>query len=268
MNMPTMLEPYQAAQDIDVIPSYFPIPGLGILPINAFVLRSREPVLIDTGQVLLSDQFMKKLSSVIEPRDIRWLYLTHTDQDHIGSLFAMLEEAPQMRVITTFLALGKLSLVRQLPPERVYLLNPGQTINVGDRTLVALKPPTYDAPETTGFFDARSGALFSADSFGALISEPVEDAAGIGSEALRDGLITWATIDSPWLHTADRKAFAASLNNISFLSPKLILSSHLPAACDMDHELLEIMAEVPAARPFIGPDQQAFEALLKGRAAA
>lgn len=268
MNTPTIFEPYQAAPDIHVIPSYFPIPGLGILPINAFVLKSREPVLIDTGQVLLSDQFMLKLSSIIEPKDLRWLFLTHADQDHIGSLFRLLEAAPGLSVITTFLTLGKLSLFRPLPPDRVYLLNPGQTINVGDRTLAALKPPTYDAPETTIFYDSKAAALFCADSFGALMSQPVEDAAGIGAVELRDGLITWATIDSPWLHIADRKAFAQSLNNISFLSPKLILSTHLPAACDMAEELLKIIAEVPAARPFVGPDQQAFEAMLKGRAAA
>ncbi len=43
MDKPTMFEPYRAAPDIDVLPSYFPVPGYGILPINAFVLRAAEP---------------------------------------------------------------------------------------------------------------------------------------------------------------------------------------------------------------------------------
>lgn len=268
MDTPTIFETYRVTPDIHVIPSYFPIPGLGIIPINAFVLMSREPVLIDTGQVLLSDQFMEKLSSAIEPRDLKWLFLTHTDQDHIGSLFRVLETAPTLRVITTFLALGKISLFKPFPVERVYLLNPGQTINVGDRTLTALKPPTYDAPETTGFYDPKASALFSADSFGALMSQPEEDASGIEPAKLRDGLITWTTIDSPWLHTVDRHAFAKSLDSIRDISPKIILSSHLPAACDMAQELLQLLAQVPAAKPFVGPDQQAFEAMIKGLAAA
>ena len=38
MDKPTIFEPYQAGPDIDVVPAYFPIPGLGILPVNAFVL--------------------------------------------------------------------------------------------------------------------------------------------------------------------------------------------------------------------------------------
>ena len=61
-----------------------------------------------------------------------------------------------------------------MPPERVHLLNPGQRLSVGDRDLLAVRPPTFDAPETTGVFDTRSRALFTADCFGALLAEPAE----------------------------------------------------------------------------------------------
>jgi flavorubredoxin len=262
MDKPMMFEPYQAAPDIDVLPSYFPIPGLGILPINAFVLRAAEPVLVDTGFVLLSGEFMAQLSSVIDPEDLRWLWLTHADPDHIGSIGRLLAEAPALRVITTFLTVGKMSLFRPLPPDRVYLLNPGQSISVGDRTLTAIKPPTYDAPETTGFYDSRSAAFFSADCFGALMSEPVENAAEIGAENLRQGLVKWATVDSPWLHALKTAKFTQALNRIRKLAPKVILSAHLPVAHDMSDELLGYLASAPAAEPFVGPDQPAFEALL------
>lgn len=267
MDKPTMFEPYRAAPEIDVLPSYFPIPRLGILPINAFVLRAAEPVLVDTGQPLLSDEFMARLSSIIDPEDLRWLWLTHDDQDHIGSLYRLLDEVPHLRVITTFLAAGKLSLLRPLPPDRIYLLNPGQSLSVGDRTLTAVRPPTYDSPETTGFYDPRSGAFFSADCFGALMSEPAEDAAQVESPALREGMITWATVDSPWLHSIDRDKFADTLNLVRDMSPKVICSSHLPAARGMADTLLSHLAAVPTASPFVGFDQPAFEAMLAQMAA-
>lgn len=263
MDIPTMFEPYEAAPDIHVIHSYFPLPGYGIIPVNAFVLRAAEPVLVDTGLVPLSDQFMEKLSSVIDPEELCWLWLTHTDQDHIGSLMRILEEVPKLRVITTYLGVGKMSLFRPLPMERVYLLNPGQSIKVGDRTLTALKPPTFDAPETTCFYDSKSDALFSADSFGALMSEPAGNAADIGAEKLREGLIFWAMVDAPWCLMIDRALFDKALDRIRRMSPKLILSAHLPVARDMTEELLGYMSAAPMAQPFIGPDQQGLEAMLQ-----
>jgi flavorubredoxin len=264
MDKPTMFEPYQAAADIDVVPSYFPIPGLGILPVNAFVLKAAQPVLVDTGLVPLSNEFMEKLSSVIDPGDLQWLWLTHTDQDHIGSLWRVLEAAPKLRVITTYLGIGKMSLFEPLPMDRIYLLNPGQSIDVGDRILTAIKPPSYDAPETTGFYDPKTAAFFSSDCFGALMSEPAENAAGIGTENLRDGMVTWATVDAPWLHIVNRNLFAKALDRVRELSPKLILSAHLPVACKMTEVLLEHLGTAPEAQPFVGPDQQALEAMLKG----
>jgi len=264
MDKPTMFEPYQAAADIDIIPSYFPIPGLGILPVNAFVLKASQPVLVDTGLVPLSDEFMESLSSVIDPGDLCWLWLTHTDQDHIGSLWRVLEAAPKLRIITTYLGVGKMSLFEPLPMDRIYLLNPGQSIDVGDRILTAVKPPSYDAPETTGFYDPKTAAFFSSDCFGALMSEPVDNAAGMGAEKLRKGMVFWATVDAPWLHTVDRTLFDKSLNRIRELSAKLILSAHLPVASDMTEELLGNLGAAPEAQPFVGPDQQALEAMLQG----
>ena len=264
MDKPIMFDPYQVAPDVDVLPAYFPIPGFGILPVNAFLIKATQPVLVDTGLVLLRDEFMEKLSSLIDPVDLRWLWLTHSDQDHIGSLQRVLEEAPHLKVITTFLGAGKMSLFQPLPMDRVYFLNPDQSISVGDRTLTAIKPPSYDAPETTGVYDLKSEAFFSADCFGALMSDPVKDAADIGSKGLEEGMLTWTKVDSPWLHMADALLFARTLERVREMSPKVILSGHLPPAHDMADELLRYLGTVPAGKPFVGPDQQALEATLRG----
>ena len=164
-----MVTTYKATPDIDVLTSNIAIPGLGLVPVNAFVLHGSEPVLVDTGAVIERDDFMAALRSVIDPADLKWIWLTHTDFDHIGTLHQLLAENPQLRVITTFLGVGIMGLSDPLPMDRVYLVNPGQTITVGDRTLTAIKPPIFDNPSTTGFHDEKSGAFFSSDCFGALL---------------------------------------------------------------------------------------------------
>jgi len=260
-----MITTYKAAPDIDVLTSNFPVPGFGLIPINAFVVHAAEPVLIDTGAVVESDDFMTALRSVIDPADLRWIWLTHTDYDHIGSLHRLLAENPHIRVITTFLGVGIMGLSAPLPMDRVYLVNPGQTICVGDRTLTAVKPPTFDNPITTGLHDDRSGALFSADCFGALLADVPQRAEDLSDQELRQGQVFWATVDSPWLHSVDCSVLAASLNEIRNLHPTLVLSSHLPAAVGGSLErLLSSVEAVPEAPPFVGPDQAALEQMLAG----
>ena len=253
---------YKVTEDIYALPTFFPVPTLGVLPINAFVLRAREPVLVDTGLIPETDAFMDTLRSVIDPADLRWLWLTHPDPDHIGSIHRLLEEVPHLRVITTFLSVGILSISRPLPPERVYLLNPGQSLDLGDRTLTAVKPPTFDNPATTGLYDARSGAFFSSDAFGAVLAEPAQEAGDIPAADLSQGQLLWGTVDAPWIHKVDRSMFARELAGLREMAPELILSAHLPPARRQTEQLLETMARLPEAPPFVGPDQAAMEQMM------
>ena len=258
-----MITTYKAATDIDVLTSSFPIPGFGVIPINAFVLHGPEPVLVDTGAVVQSDEFMTALQSVIDPTDLKWMRLTHTDFDHIGTLHQLLTENPKLRVITTFLGVGIMTTFAPLPMDRVHLLNPGQAVTVGDRTLTAVKPPVFDNPSTTGFRDDKSGAFFSSDCFGALLQAVPERADDLSDDELRQGQVLWATIDSPWVHKIDPAALAKELNQIREMNPTMVLSSHLPAASGaMTERLLGSLGATPTAQPFIGPDQAALEQML------
>jgi hypothetical protein len=264
-----MITTYEAAPGIDVLTTNFPVPGFGLVPINAFVLHGPEPVLVDTGTVLQSEDFMAALRSVIDPSDLRWIWLTHTDFDHIGSLHHLLEENPRLTVITTFLGAGIMGLTAPLPMERVHLVNPGQTISLTDRTLMAFTPPVFDNPVTTGFYDDKSGALFSADSFGALLADVPQRAEDLSEEELRQGQMFWVMADSPWLCKVDEAVFAKELDAVRRYSPRHVLSSHLPAATG--GSLARMLDSLDAARsstPFVGPDQEALEQMMASMAAA
>ena len=59
---------------------------MGYVPVNSFLIKAKEPVLVDTGLGQDRDQFMKALESVIDPKDLKWIWLTHDDSDHTGSI--------------------------------------------------------------------------------------------------------------------------------------------------------------------------------------
>jgi flavorubredoxin len=260
--------PFTAAPGVDVITTAVAIPAFGSIAINAFVLHGSEPVLVDTGSVAGAGEFMSALESVIDPADLRWIWLTHTDFDHIGSMGTLLQANPQLRVLTSFLGLGIMGLSSTpIPMDRVHLINPGQSVTVGDRRLTAMRPPVFDNPITTGFVDDRSGILFSSDCFGALLPAVPEDAAELDTDVLQAGQVAWATIDSPWVHRVDRDAFGAALDQVRAMEPTMVCSSHLPPAPGaMLPVLLESLAMAPGADPFVGPDHAALEMMLAGMA--
>lgn len=265
MDAPTMFAPRRVAPDTDQITAYLPIPGLGVLPVSSFVVHAKEPVLVDAGVIGLRENFLHAIESTIELSRVRWIWLTHTDPDHVGCLDALLEKAPNARLVTTFLGMGKLGLTRPIPPDRVHLLNPGQTLDVGDRHLVAFRPPAFDAPETTGLFDSKNRVLFSADSFGALLSAPAESARDIRPEELCEGLVTWTSVDAPWLPSVRKDAFEATCRTLTDFDPETVLGSHLPEATGMLPTLIRYLEKASTAPPFVGPDQ---EALLRTMSAA
>jgi len=267
MDQPTLFNARRVGPDTDLLPAYVPLPGLGVLPVNAYVVHAAQPVLIDTGIAALQDGFMRALRKLIDPAALKWIWLTHADADHVGSLRAVLAAAPNARIVTNYLGVGKLGLL-QFPPERCYFLNPGQALDVGDRRLLAQRPPVYDAPETMAAYDTRTGHLFSSDCFGAVMQEPDEDAAAVAPAALHEGLSLWARIDAPWLAQIGRDQLAAASRPLRDLRPRLLLGSHLPPAAGLDERLYAGLVAAQAAEPFVGPDQAAIEQAAQALEAA
>jgi hypothetical protein len=261
--------PYQAAPDVHVLPTTVPLPGMGVLPVNAYVLLAEEPVLVDTGMGPDVDDFVDALSSIIDPAALRWVWLTHDDADHTGSIRRVFELAPQARLVTHAFSAMRMASWWPVPFDRIHAIRVGDRLPVGDRTLRAVAPPLYDNPMSTGLLDEATGSLFSVDSFGAILPEATQDAGEVPHEALAGGMRAWATADSPWAHLLDRRRFAQVLDGISRLQPTRIFSSHLPAASGASLEsFLQVLESVPDAEPAVAPNHEEFSQMLAAMAAA
>ncbi|MEU6983864.1 MBL fold metallo-hydrolase [Streptomyces sp. NPDC046324] len=260
------MDTHKVGSDTTVLADSLEVPGIGHIPVNAYVLTAKEPVVVDTGLSLSDRNFVGVLGSVVDPADIRWIWLTHPDRDHTGGIFDLLVAAPRAKVITTFVGAGIMTTERPLPMDRVHFLNPGQSIDVGDRVLDAFRPPLFDNPATVGFYDEKTRICFSSDCFGGPM--PTAELAESGHandlkpEELRRSQLLWATVDSPWVHVADAEKYRATVEPLREMNPEIVLSSHLPPAVRMTDLMIETAMMAPDADPFVGPDQAALEQML------
>jgi hypothetical protein len=179
----------------------------------------------------------------------------------------VLEAAPRARVVTTFAGAGIMSAEHPLPVNRIYLLNPGQSLDAGDRRLTGFRPPLFDSPATVGVLDTHTGVCLSSDCFGAPLPTPelatAPDATAASPGEMRAAQLLWATVDSPWVHTVDPVKFAATFTPLRDFGPSAILSTHLPPVTGDTATPLTTLLDAPNASPFTGPDQAALEAMLR-----
>jgi glyoxylase-like metal-dependent hydrolase (beta-lactamase superfamily II) len=244
--------------DVTVLPTHLDVPGVGTLVVNSYVLHAQQPMLIDTGLASDGPDFIAALSAAVDPADLRWIWLTHDDADHTGNIQPVMELAPQARLATHGIAAIRMTTWWPLPLDRVHAITLGDRLDVGDRTLRAIRPPTFDNPMSTGIVDESTGSLFSVDAFGAVLPSAVRDFGELAEEELVGGMTAWTALDSPWAHLVDRSRFAESLDEVRKLGSTSVFSSHLPAVRGRIEDLLKIVASVPDADPFVAPNAEQF----------
>ena len=247
--------------------SAVPIPIIGVLPVNAYLIRGEQPTLIDAGITPEQDEFVAAVKELVDPGDLQWIVITHADRDHTGALMQLLAEAPNARVVTSFVSVGIMGVGNEpIPPERALLVREGSTVDIGDRTLTATRPPLFDNPGTFAFFDPRQSILFSADCFGAPFANPesvlVEDVAEISDDELTPAQLLWGSVDSPWSHYVEDAKFANNIDRFVASRPETVLSTHLPPIRgDLDRHV-KTLKTLPSSAPYLIPDQAALEAFM------
>ena len=212
---------------------------------------------------IVKAEFLQALWSLIDPEDLRWIFLTHDDGDHTGALMEILEAAPQPRMITQFVGLARLETAYNIPIRRVDIRNPGDRFTAGGREFTVLRPPLFDSPATSAYFDSTTKVLFCADSFGAIIPDVAEVATDVPESAFYEGFNIFNRLNHPWFSLVDPVKFHAVLESIRRLEPDIIAGCHAPLAKGPRvEEHLKAMADLIDLGPLDLPDQAALEGIL------
>ncbi|MFC5137519.1 MBL fold metallo-hydrolase [Actinomycetospora rhizophila] len=221
---------------------------MGHFPMNSMVIRGAEPVLVDTGCPAVRAQWLDAVWSIVDPLDVRWVFLTHDDRDHAGNLLPVLAACPNATLLTTWFSLGRMAEEWETPIERCRFVTDGGTVDVGDRTLVAMRPPLFDNPTTRALFDPATSVLWSVDTFATNLPAPMGEIGELGDGDFRDGQLFGGRLVAPWTAWLDSDRFGAVVDRFSSLGAEVIAGCHTPVlrgprvaeAFDLLHRLPDV----------------------------
>lgn len=265
---PIRLEPIEVAAETFLVRSAQPALGAPLsVSLNSVVIRAAEPVIVDTGTLANRQHWLDDVFGLVDPTEVRWVFLSHEDPDHIGNLEPVLDACPNATLLTTWAATERLGCEIGLPAHRLRWVHDGDSFTAGDRTLHAVRPPVYDSPATRGLFDPTTGVYWASDAFATPMgAEPAERIGELPPPMWAEGMAVFHHHAlCPWLSIVDPDRFAADVARVADLDPQVVVGAHTPIIDgDAVAEAFGLLAAMPGVVPPPHPDQAALDAALEG----
>jgi flavorubredoxin len=193
------------------------------------LILGSEPTIIDTGTINNRAQWLKDVFSLVEPEDVRWIFLSHDDVDHTGNLVETMAACPNAKLVCNWAMVERHTNCFDFPLPKCRWVMDGDLLDIGDRTLAALRPPVFDSPTTRGVFDPTTGVYWAVDTFATPLPDPSMGVADLDREFWEFGLTLFALGGvSPWLSLVDQDKYNRYVDRVQKLDIKTIAACHSP----------------------------------------
>jgi len=189
---------------------------------NSYLIRgTAKTALIDTADPSYTHAWLESLERM-GLKSVDYVVANHAEQDHSGSLPALLAKFPACQVISTPKCKEMLIDLLDIPADKFRTVADGDRIELGGKTLKFVHFPWVHWPETMLTFLEEEKILFPCDLFGSHLASGVERAEEDPrwEESERR---YYAEIMMPF-----RKMIGNGLPKVRALAPALIAPSHGP----------------------------------------
>jgi flavorubredoxin/flavin reductase (DIM6/NTAB) family NADH-FMN oxidoreductase RutF len=133
---------------------------------NSFIIRGEKTALVDTSHEKFRELYLDLLTGLINPAEIDYLIISHTEPDHSGLVKDVLRLAPQATVVGAKVAIQFLEDMVHQPFERMQVKN-GDRLDLGNgHILEFVSAPNLHWPDTIFTYDHKTQILFTCDAFG------------------------------------------------------------------------------------------------------
>ncbi len=222
--------PSQIAEETWLVHQVQPALGQPLdIYLNSMVIRGSEPVIVDTGTPANRAQWLDDVFSLVEPEDVRWIFLSHDDVDHTGNLDEALSACPNATVVCNWAMVERHTNCFDFPLARCRWVMDGESFDVGDRTLHAIRPPVFDSPTTRGLYDPQTQVYWAVDTFATPLPDKAMGVADLDPDFWDFGLMLFALgAVSPWITWSDPAKFGQQVDRVQDLDLTTIAACHSP----------------------------------------
>jgi flavorubredoxin len=226
----TYVPPTKVAADTWVIHQVQPALGQPLsVYLNSMVILGSEPMLVDTGTPANRTQWLEDAFALVEPEDVRWIFLSHDDVDHTGNLDQAMSACPNAKLVCSWAMIERHTNCFEFPLARCRWITDGETLDIGDRQLLAMRPPVYDSPTTRGLFDPTTGVYWSVDTFATPLPDPQMAVGDLDPDFWFEGLALFGLgAVSPWLSLVDEDKYGRYVDRVQSLDITTVAACHSP----------------------------------------
>ena len=186
-------------------------------------------MIVDTGTPANRAQWLEDVFSLVEPEDVRWIFLSHDDVDHTGNLDEALSACPNATVVCSWAMVERHTNCFDFPLERCRWVTDGESFDVGDRTLQAIRPPVFDSPTTRGLYDPQTQVYWAVDTFATPLPDKTMGIADLDPDFWDFGLMLFALgAVSPWITWSDPAKYGQQVDRVQDLDLTTIAACHSP----------------------------------------
>ncbi|MEQ8382122.1 MAG: diflavin flavoprotein [Coleofasciculus sp. A1-SPW-01] len=133
---------------------------------NSFLIRGEKIALVDTSHEKFRELYLDTLKGLIEPSQIDYLIISHTEPDHSGLVKDIVQLAPEITVVGSKVAIQFLEDLVHHPFKRQIVKN-GDQLDLGKgHVLEFVNAPNLHWPDTIFSYDAGTQVMFTCDAFG------------------------------------------------------------------------------------------------------
>lgn len=133
---------------------------------NSYIIRGDKLALVDTSHEKFRQLYFDTLTGLIDPKQIDYIVISHTEPDHSGLVRDVLQLAPQATVVGSKVAIQFLEDLVHQPFERK-LVKSGDRLDLGKgHVLEFVSAPNLHWPDTMLTYDRATQILFTCDVFG------------------------------------------------------------------------------------------------------